>query len=179
MRNSERACSIFFNAPAGRLECRTGMASARQRLGEKGEKAVCDRLPCPRCNRKRHLRRLPPNFQCADVICKFCGFLAQVKATTLKDGTDDLPDRILGAAWGPQQQQIAAGIFHGLYIAGFRESGRLVRIDYVPGHILESTPQVFEPRAPLKPTAKRAGWTGFIYNLALLPTVGVIGVYPE
>ena len=94
------------------------MATARQQLGIKGEKAVCDRVPCPRCNKKRHLTRLPTNFQCADVICKFCGFLAQVKATTLADEAR-LPDRILGAAWGPQHEQITAGIYHGLFIAGF------------------------------------------------------------
>jgi hypothetical protein len=104
-------------------------------------------------------------------------FFGQVKATTLKDGSDYLPDRIPGAVWKPQQDQIAAGIFHGLYIAGFRKSGRLVRIDYVPGHILEATPQVFEPRAPLKSTAKRAGWTGFTYNLKTLPAVGFMPVY--
>jgi hypothetical protein len=95
----------------------------------------------------------------------------------LKDGRHDLPDRILGAGWKPQQEQIAAGIFHGLYITGFRQSGRLVRIDYVPGHILEATPQVFEPRAPLTATAQPAGWTGFIYDLKTLPPVGVIPVY--
>jgi type II restriction enzyme len=135
--------------------------TARQALGFRGEKAVSERIPCPRCGRPRHLARLPTNFQCADLICKFCGFLAQVKAVTLPVGATDFPDRVLGAAWGPQHDQIMAGIFHGLYLVGFSANGRLVRIDYVPAHVLQSSPEVFEPRQPLRSTAKRAGWTGF------------------
>src|SRR5262245_48962834 len=103
------------------------------------------------------------------MICKFCGFLAQVKAVTLEKGTDELPPRILGAAWAPQREQMIAGIFHGLYLVGFSPRQRLVRIDYVPAHVLQASPDVFEPRNPLGPTPRRAGWTGFNYNLTKLP----------
>ena len=135
-------------------------------------------MPCPRCNRPRHLARLPANFQCADLICRFCGYLAQVKSTTLRDGSESLPSRLLGAAWGPQHDQITAGIYHGLFIVGFTPDGRLVRIDYVPAHILQTTPEVFEPRQPLGPEARRAGWRGFVYNLDRLPAIGIKQVYP-
>ncbi|MGK4455787.1 hypothetical protein, partial [Klebsiella pneumoniae] len=55
------------------------MATAKQLLGARGEIMVTKKCGCPRCKRKRTLRRLPVNFKCADVICDFCGFLAQVK----------------------------------------------------------------------------------------------------
>ena len=72
-----------------------------------------------------------------------------------------------------------AGIYHGLYIASFREDGKtLVRIDYVPPHILAATPSVFAPRRPLRPTAKRAGWAGFTLILSELPAMGIGRVYP-
>lgn len=58
------------------------MPTTKQDLGKRGEKAVCQHVSCPRCGRERQLRPLPVNFECVDVICKFCGFLAQVKATT-------------------------------------------------------------------------------------------------
>jgi hypothetical protein len=161
----------------GAIRC-PRMPTNRQDLGAKGERAVAEHVACPRCNRLRHLSRLPPNFQCADLICRFCGFLAQVKATTLPDGSTDLPKRVLGAAWGPQHEQIIAGIYHGLYIAGFSTKGRLASIDYVPSHILRNCPEVFEPRNPLSLTAKRAGWRGFNYNLDKLPAVGILRVYP-
>jgi Dam-replacing family len=134
-------------------------------------------VPCPRCNKPRHLAKLQRNFQCADLICKFCGYLAQVKGTTLA-GTNR-PDRVLGAAWRPQHEQIIAGIYHGLFIVGFSELGRLIRIDYIPAHILQTTPEIFEPRNPLRPTAKRAGWQGFNYNLTKVPPVGILQVYPR
>src|SRR4051794_7359520 len=106
------------------------MATAKQKLGEKGERDVCSRLACPRCNKSRQLTRLPTNFQCADIICRFCGYLAQVKATTLAPGASDTPSHILGAAWGPQQEQITAGIYHGLFVASYDQQGKLVRIDF-------------------------------------------------
>lgn len=115
------------------------------------------------------------NFQCADLICKFCGFLAQVKATTSIDGA--LPAKLLGGAWRPQHEQILAGIFQPLYVAVFSPTGRLTSIHYVPAHILQSVPTVFEPRNPLRSTAKRAGWTGFNYNLSKLPPIGVQEVF--
>jgi type II restriction enzyme len=147
----------------------------KQALGRKGELAVRDFVPCPRCGRARHLTPLATNFQCADLICKFCGFLAQVKSVTLVG--NDLPDRILGAAWEPQHDQIIAGIFQPLFVCGFAKSGNLVSIDCVPAHILQAVPDVFEPRNPLGANARRAGWTGFYYNLSRLPRIGIKRVH--
>ncbi len=85
----------------------------------------------------------------------------------------------MSAAWGPQHQRILAGIYHGLYLAGYRQNGRtLVRIDYVPPHILKATPQVFEPRNPLSETAKRAGWRGYLLNISKLPDVAFEQIFP-
>jgi hypothetical protein len=155
------------------------VATDRQDLGERGELAVCKHAHCPSCNRSRHFRRLPKNFECADIICKFCGFLAQVKATRLPEGADSLPDRIMSAAWNPQHQRILAGIYSGLYLAGYRQNGRtLVLIEYVPPHVLAATPQVYEPRKPLSATAKRAGWRGYTLNIGRLPAIGRQQVFP-
>ncbi len=72
-----------------------------------------------------------------------------------------------------------AGIYHGLFVVGFLKDGKtLVRIDYVPPHILAATPSVFAPRLPLRPTAKRAGWTGFTFVLSELPAMGIWRIYP-
>lgn len=150
--------------------------TAKQSLGRLGELTVRDRVPGPRCHRSKHLTPLPVNFQCADLICKFCGYLAQVKSVTM--AADDRPTTVLGAAWGPQHDQILNGIFQPLFVVGFSPDLNLVRMDYVPAHILEATPSVFEPRRPLGPTANRAGWTGFYYNLGRLPEVGIKQLFP-
>jgi hypothetical protein len=79
---------------------------------------------------------------------------------------------------GPQHEQIMAGIYHGLFIAGFTPTGRLVRIGFVPPRVLQGSPEVFKPRRPLSPNAKRAGSQGFVYNLTKLPKIGIRQVYP-
>lgn len=117
------------------------------------------------------------NFECVDVICKFCGFLAQVKATQVTTVPDGPPRTVMGAAWGPQHARIIAGIFHPLYVVSYR--GRtLERIDYIPAHMLAAHPGVYKPRTPLSATAKRAGWQGFLYDLSALPAVAVQQVHP-
>ena len=100
------------------------MATRRQELGEFGEAMVAKHCACGRCKRRGTLKRLPPNFKCADVICDFCGYMAQVKATTAKD-VSVLPSRILGGAWGVQQERMAAGIYFPLFVVARGMRGEL------------------------------------------------------
>ena len=82
-----------------------------QRLGELGEKAVVKFCSCPECE-EGDLKVLPRNFQCADIICDFCGFLAQVKTKRIKK-IDEKIARLLGAAWKPFKKRLDAKIiFH-------------------------------------------------------------------
>src|SRR5689334_19755694 len=75
------------------------MATTKQVLGRFGETIVAKECACPKCKRSRTLKRLPNNFKCADLICDFCGYLAQVKAATVRNH-EVMPATILGAAWG-------------------------------------------------------------------------------
>ena len=118
---------------------------------------------CPRCKRLKTLARLPPNFKCADLICDFCGYLAQVKATTVSD-VDVLPPRVLGAAWRPQRERMDAGIYIPLYLVLATADLSRNAIYYLSADLQQ--PEMFKPRKPLSPTATRAGWTGFLYDLA-------------
>ena len=152
------------------------MPTTTQALGRRGEKAVCTHIACPRCGRDKQFRALPPNFECVDVICKFCGFLAQVKATT-GASPDGPPTSVLGGAWRPQHERVIAGIFHPLYVVTYAGTS-LARIDYIPAHMLSAHPAVFKPRAKLSESAKRAGWQGFVYDLRQLPSVAMQQVYP-
>lgn len=111
------------------------------------------------------LKRLPNNFKCADVICDFCGYLAQVKAASASD-VEKVPRTILGAAWGPQRERMDAGIYFPLFLV-LVDAGATGRkrysIHYLPADL--QSPEMFRPRNPLSPTARRKGWRGFIYNL--------------
>jgi type II restriction enzyme len=139
------------------------MPTKNQVLGSWGEALVAKKFACPRCKRFSTLRRLPPNFKCADIICDFCGYLAQVKTMTVPD-VARVPKSVLGAAWGPQQKRMKAGIYFPLYLV--LKNGRRSAIYYLPTEF--QTPRMFKKRAPLSRTATRAGWQGFIYNLATL-----------
>ena len=141
------------------------MRTKMQLVGQWAEDRVVKLCGCPRCKRLKTLRRLPGNFKCADLICDFCGFLAQVKGANV--GTiEQLPDLILGAAWAPQKERMDAGIYFPLFLA--LKAGRTHAIYYLPTDF--QSPALFDVRKPLSATARRAGWQGFRYVLANLPT---------
>ena len=139
------------------------MATDKQKLGEAGEKIVAKNCACPRCKRTKSYKRLPNNFKCADLICDFCGFLAQVKACTVADISKP-PDVIRGAAWGPQNERMQAAIYFPLYIVTVNNEKKKHAVFYLSADLQE--PQIFQLRNPLSPTAKRAGWRGFNYKIS-------------
>jgi Dam-replacing family len=137
------------------------MSTARQVLGRFGETIVARECACPKCKRPRTFKRLPTNFKCADLICDFCGYLAQVKAATVRNH-EIMPATVLGAAWGPQKERMASAIYFPLFLV--LVAGRKHAIYYLPADL--QNPGMFKPRKPLSENARRAGWRGFVYDLA-------------
>lgn len=146
----------------------------RQLQGDLGQKVVCQHCLCPKCKRGK-LKQLIGNFKCADVICDFCGFLAQLKTPTIKSPTEKITT-ILGGAWTVQKEKIKAGILHPLYIVRIL-NGKPLRIDYISADFLK--PEMFVPRKPLSETARRAGWQGFYYDLTKLDSNVIVQVWPS
>ncbi len=139
------------------------MATTRQVLGAYGEACVTRECACPKCKRNRSLVRLPNNFKCADVICDFCGYLAQVKASTTAN-IDKIPPTVLGAAWGPQLQRMEAAIYFPLSLVLADKDMTKRAIYYLAADL--QIPEMFRPRKPLSVSARRAGWQGFLYDLS-------------
>jgi type II restriction enzyme len=133
------------------------MATARQVLGNFGERLIATTITCPRCKTgERTLRTMPPNFKCADIVCDFWGFLAQVKTSTVTGSSLARPPRILGAAWAPQKARMDSGIYFSLFIVTVsRSNPNAYAIYFLPSQF--RTPEMFVPRAPLSLTAARAG----------------------
>lgn len=144
-----------------RRKART-VATPRQTLGAFGELKVIQDCGCPRCKAAKSLVRLPPNFKCADVICDFCGYLGQVKTVT--NTVASPPASILGAAWGPQKARMDAGIYFPLYVVVVSPASGTYSIFYLPADLQD--PGMFRPRNPLSPSARKAGWQGFRYDIA-------------
>jgi len=137
------------------------MPTDKQKLGVFGEDLVVKNLICQKCKKKKTLKKLPMNFKCADLICDFCGFLAQVKSSNVKN-INNLPNSILGAAWKPQQERMDAGIYFPLYLVLI--NGKNYSIFYLAADL--QSKDIFIPRKPLSASAKRAGWQGFMYNIS-------------
>jgi type II restriction enzyme len=136
------------------------MATRFQDLGAFGEKCIVKNCFCPRCKRARTLVRLPSNFKCADVICDFCGYLAQVKTATATDPLK-IPDKIRTASWRVQKDRMDAGIFFPIFLVLVANSGKYA-IHYLSADLQPR--EIFMPRQPLPKTARRAGWQGCLYD---------------
>jgi hypothetical protein len=141
------------------------MPIAKHKLGAFGEQIVAKICSCPRCKRPKTLIRLPQNFKCADLICDFCGFLAQVKASTAIK-IEVLPRTILGAAWAPQKARMSAAIYFPLYLVLANSDLKKYSIFYLSADL--QPPELFRERNPLSSTARRAGWKGFTYDLQIV-----------
>jgi hypothetical protein len=83
-----------------------------------------------------------------------------VKAVTAKT-VEQVPDKILGAAWGVQSERMSAGIYFPLFIV--LVVPRAFAIYYLSADV--QVPEMFRPRKPLSESARRAGWQGFIYDM--------------
>src|SRR5438309_6852453 len=116
------------------------MPTVRQELGLFGELKVVRTCTCPKCKRRGTLVRLPTNFKCADVICDFCGFLAQVKTANCRD-VSCVPTRVLGAAWGVQKDRMDAGIYFPLFLV--LQNASLHAIYYLSADL--QRPSLFQP----------------------------------
>ena len=141
------------------------MSTNKQILGAKGETIVCKEFSCPRCKKEKTLKKLPTNFKCADVICDFCGYLAQVKTKTVNN-IDNIPNNILGAAWGPQKLRMESGIYFPLFLVLNNPEINTYSVFYLSADLQSS--DMFIPRKPLSKNAKRAGWQGFYYDGKLI-----------
>ena len=138
------------------------MTTNRQKLGDEGEELVKQNCYCPKCkSSKKTLKLLPKNYKCADVICEFCGYLAQIKTTHRKD-INLLPNSILGGAWGVHKQRMDAGIFFPLFLVLIDDDNNFA-IYYLSADL--QPVDMFKPRKKLSENARRAGWQGFTYDI--------------
>ena len=142
------------------------MPTAKQELGNVGEKLVAKLCQCPKCKRARTLKTLPLNFKCADIVCDFCGYLAQVKTSRVANVTR-VPNTILGAAWKPQQERMDAGIFFPVFFVLISKQNPRTKAIYYLSADLQKL-EMFVVRKPLSSSARRAGWQGFYYDMMVV-----------
>jgi len=147
--------------------------SSKKELGDWGEKQVIKRCFCPNCKRYKTLKQLPQNFKCADLICDYCGYLAQIK-TSQKKSIEIIPNTIPGAAWSVQKERMDSSIYFPLFLV-LLISRRNYAIYYLSKDL--QTESMFVKRKPLSENAKRHGWQGFIYKFSEKDKESFVRVY--
>ena len=133
------------------------------RTGDFGEQKVKEKCACPRCKRAKTFEFLRKNFKCADIICNFCGYIAQIKTTKVTD-LDVLPNTITGSGWKVFKDRLDSGIYFPLFLV-LSKSARRYAIYYLPSDLQNA--DMFKKRNELSITAKRPGWIGFTYKLTV------------
>ena len=89
--------------------------------------------------------------------------MAQIKTANVTD-VASVPSKILGAAWGPQKERMDAGIYFPLYLVLIsKKQPQIFAMYYLAADL--QTPEMFLARKPLSPSARRAGWQGFHYDM--------------
>ena len=138
------------------------MATEKQKLGDRGESLIRKNFSFLKCKRSGTLKPLIKNFKCADIICDFCGYLAQVKTNKVRD-INVFPKSVLGAAWLPQKERMDAGIYFSIFFVLIDKSNlKKFSVFYLPAELQNE--KMFVKRNPLKDTARRAGWQGYLLN---------------
>ncbi|MBI3430172.1 MAG: hypothetical protein HY050_09015 [Actinobacteria bacterium] len=123
------------------------MSTNRQINGNWGEKYVRSQVDCPKCkSQNRSFRALRVNFAGADLICDFCGYLAQVKLHT-KEDVAKCPKSLPGAGWDDQKERMDAGIFTPIFIVVANSKKSKKAIYFLPADL--QTEEMFVPGKPL------------------------------
>lgn len=115
----------------------------KQDNGERGEKEVCNLVPCPNCGKK--LIQLPKGFPLFDVQCSGCMFRAQVKSP----GEKSKEDKIRGAGWNILDKALKVGMIIPPLIVNFKKEIRFY--PYIPKKALQKRVAAIKQKGKDKP----------------------------
>ncbi len=90
----------------------------------------------------------------------------QAAVVSVKRG-HETPEILHGASWPVQRDCINVGINLPLFIVTIKNMKHPQKLRYVPADL--QVAEMFKARNRLRATSKRAGWQGFLYDLAVMP----------
>lgn len=122
---------------------------------------------CPACSNDK-LRQSPNNAQVCDFVCESCEEVYEFKSKKGKLGRK-LPD----GAYNTMMNRLRSDTNPNLFLLNYdARSLSLTDLLLVPKHFFVA--DVIEPKKPLPPTAKRAGWKGCNILVGSIPSSGKI-----
>ena len=129
-------------------------------------------LFCPSCKQPR-LQTARDNTKVIDFVCDHCSEIYQLKSQSRRLG-----DRILDSAYGPMIDSIKRNRTPNLFLLHYNsQSYYAENLLIVPRYFL--TLSCVEPRNPLSPNARRAGWVGCNILLKDIPIDGKIPIIKD
>lgn len=124
---------------------------------------------CPNCGNPR-LSQFEANRPVADFYCAECGEQFELKSQARRFGR-----RFANGAYSAKMDRLASDSAPHLMLLHYDREDRAVRnMEIVPKSFF--TQSIVERRAPLKPTARRAGWVGSNILLDRIPASGRISI---
>jgi type II restriction enzyme len=144
-----------------------GYRSASQRARVLTETWALENMYCPACPSEQ-LDRTRTNAEAVDFVCKRCEAPFQLKSSGRAFGR-----RIVDAAHGAMMRALRDDrLPHLLLLHYTMQTASVVDLLVVPKCSI--SPSAIQPRRPLSPTARRAGWVGCNIVLDLVPPEGRI-----
>lgn len=144
-------------------------ASSSQKVRVITEKWVSDNMFCPRCGNMR-VSRFDNNKPVADFYCQSCSNQYELKSMNglhLEKVMDGAYSTMIGRITGMDNPDF-------FFMSYSKTNWFVQNFFFVPKHFF--TPDIIEKRAPLSPTARRAGWTGCNILLGKIPSTGRIPI---
>ncbi len=131
---------------------------------------LADNMFCPICGR-RYLQRFENNRPVADFYCADCEGQFELKSKKRNLGL-----KINDGAYSTMIERITSKTNPNFFFMTY-EDYSVTNLMLVPNYFF--TPAIIEKRAPLAPTARRAGWVGCNINIETIPESGKIFIVKQ
>jgi type II restriction enzyme len=154
--------------PLGFEEAPTHFESASQ-IARVSTEAWARQVGCPSCGFPM-LDRLPNNSPVADLRCPECADEFELKSKKGRFGP-----RVADGAYSTMCERLVAKNNPHLMLLSYDASAReATDLIVIPNHFFVL--DLIEPRQPLAPTARRAGWVGCNINISRIPQSGRVAL---
>jgi type II restriction enzyme len=152
---------------AGNIEIGSGYKNPTQKVRRISEDWIARNGYCLKCDSDR-LSPTTANTSARDFICEKCSH-----AYELKSKCGAFSTRVLDGAYGSMMKTIREGRTPTFLLLEYSSSWSILRLRAIHHSLITET--AIEPRNPLGPSARRAGWIGC--NI-LLPAIAIQGQIP-
>ena len=126
---------------------------------------------CPCCGNS-HVEKMQNNFPVADIFCKRCGEIFELKSKKNSTGA-----KILDGAYHTMIERITSNTNPQLLVMNYSENLSVTNLIFIPKFFF--TPAIIERRKPLSQNARRAGWIGCNILYKKIPEQGKIHIIRE